>query len=462
MSSRNLSTNEPKWPPRDSTTGGAKGEVAGPNGPVFRGLPNRALITLTLALAGFGLMAVYSASAPEALNSFQDSTVYLRKQAIACVLGIFLMFSLSKHDYRKLRKWAWPLSIVSLILLAATLVPGLSVTTMGSARWINLGPVQFQPSEMVKAAAIILMASGLSKYFWWHRQIFMRIAVIMIMAAIVVKQPDLGTSLMILGTLMAMLYVSGTNSFLIVGSIIAGAGVVWQHIQRTPYQMARIQSWLNPYLNPQKEGWNIIQAQLAIGSGGLWGVGFGRSLQKLYYLPVQHADFIFAVIAEEFGLIGCASLLSMFGLFAYLGFKTALQSKTLFGRFLAIGITTSISLQAVTNIMVTTGLLPVTGITLPFISYGGSSLVITLAMVGILLSISRDRGALDDEDFGENDGQQPHQQQQMPASQSAQSPLSPGAVETPQPQAEASPQAAPSASSVAVITTPLEGPPANG
>lgn len=407
MSSRTLSTNEQKWQPRDSTTGGAGQQSGGPSGPVFRGLPNRALITLTLALAGFGLMAVYSASAPEALSSFHDSTVYLRKQAIACVIGLFVMFSLSKHDYRKLRKLAWPLAIVSLGLLAVTLIPGMAVTTMGSSRWINLGPVQFQPSEMVKVAAIILMASGLSKYFWWHRQIFMRIAVIMIMAAIVVKQPDLGTSLMILGTLMAMLYVSGTNSFLIVGSIVAGAGVIWQHIQRTPYQMARIQGWLNPYLNPQKEGWNAIQAQLAIGSGGLWGVGFGRSLQKLYYLPVQHADFIFAVIAEEFGLLGCASLLSLFGLFSYLGFKTALQSKTLFGRFLAIGITSSISLQTVINVMVCTGLLPVTGITLPFISYGGSSLVVTMAMVGILLSISRDRGVMDEDEMGESEGAPP-------------------------------------------------------
>jgi cell division protein FtsW len=163
--------------------------------------------------------------------------------------------------------------------------------------------------------------------------------------------------------------------------------------------MARIQSWLNPYLAPQKEGWNIIQSQLAIGSGGVWGAGFGRSLQKLYYLPVQHADFIFAVIAEEFGLLGCTVLLSLFGLFSYYGFKAALESRTLFGRLLAIGITSSIALQALVNVMVTTGLLPVTGITLPFVSYGGSSLVITLGMVGILLSVSRDRGQLEDDEF---------------------------------------------------------------
>ncbi len=218
------------------------------------------------------------------------------------------------------------------------------------------------------------------------------------MAFIVIKQPDLGTALMILGGLLALLYASGTNSMLLFLSLGGGAFVVWHHIQKTPYQMARIQSWLNPYLHPQSEGWNIIQAQLAIGSGGLMGLGFGRSLQKLYYLPVQHADFIFAVVAEEFGWFGCLALISLFVLFGYYGFKAAVNSRTMFGRFLAIGITSSITLQAMVNIMVTTGLLPVTGITLPFVSYGGTSIVITLVMVGILLSISRDRGPMPEEE----------------------------------------------------------------
>jgi cell division protein FtsW len=248
------------------------------------------------------------------------------------------------------------------------------------------------------------MASGLSKYFWWHPQVALRVIFVMVMAGIVVKQPDLGTSMMIMGSLLSMLFVSGTNSGLIGSALALGGLMVWHHVQKTPYQMARIQSWLNPYEHPQKEGWNIIQAQLAIGSGGLWGLGFGRSLQKLHYLPVQHADFIFAVIAEEFGMVGCVSLLGLFALFGYYGFKTALEARTLFGRFLAIGITSAICLQAVTNISVTTGLLPVTGITLPFISYGGSSLVITLGMVGILLSVSRDKGHIDADEVYEVEG----------------------------------------------------------
>jgi len=363
----------------------------------FRGLPDRAIITLVFSLCGWGLMTVFSASAPEALQSYQDATYYLRRQAIACVIGLFLMFSLSRQDYRKLKQYAWPLALLSVFFLALTLVPSLSVTAKGSSRWLNFGPLQFQPSELAKVSSILLMASGLSTYFWWHRQIFFRIAVSLAMVAIVVKQPDLGTALMILSGLLALLYVSGTNSMLLLGSLGGGALYVWHHIQKTPYQMARIQSWLDPYISPQNHGWNIIQAQLAIGSGGLLGVGFGRSLQKLYYLPVQHADFIFAVIAEEFGLLGCGVLITLFVLLAYYGFKAALHARTLFGRFLAIGITSSITLQAIVNIMVTTGLLPVTGITLPFISYGGTSLVITLAMVGILLSVSRDRGQIEEE-----------------------------------------------------------------
>ena len=399
MSSRILSTPESKgWQPPASSLTGKKQDASNLVGQEFRGLPNRALITLVITFCCFGLMAVFSASAPEALQSFQDSTAFLRKQAIACAIGFFCMFTLSKYDYRKLKKFAWPLAIVSLVLLALTLSSKFSVTTMGSSRWIPLGPIQFQPSELAKVATIILMASGVSKYFWWHRNVFLRIIVVVLMAGIVVKQPDLGTAMMILGTLLSMLYVSGTNSLLILSAMGIGGALAWHQVQKTPYQMARIQSWLHPELNPQREGWNIIQAQLAIGSGGLWGQGFGHSLQKLYYLPVQHADFIFAVIAEEFGLFGCLAIVSLFGLFGYYGFQTALQARTLFGRFLAIGITSQICLQAVVNISVCTGLLPVTGITLPFISYGGTSMVMTLAMVGILLSISRDRGQVDEDE----------------------------------------------------------------
>lgn len=398
MSSKTWSVQDWKKWRAPASSGSEASERSGSSDPEFRGLPNKALITLVLTLVGFGLMAVYSASAPEALELYQDSTVYLRKQAIAAVIGLFVMFTLSRHDYRKLRKFAWPFALISFGLLLLTLIKAISVTQYGSSRWLAIGPFQFQPSELVKVSAIILMASGLSKYFWWHRQVFARIALVLIMAGIVVKQPDLGTALMIMGTLLSMLFVSGTNSLWIISSIGIGGALVWHHIQKTPYQMARIQSWLNPYEHPQKEGWNIIQAQLAIGSGGLWGLGFGRSLQKLHYLPVQHADFIFAVIAEEFGLVGCVALLGLYSLFSYYGFKTALEARTLFGRFLAIGITSSITLQAVTNICVTTGLFPVTGITLPFVSYGGSSLVITLSLVGILLSISRDKGHIDAED----------------------------------------------------------------
>jgi len=409
VSSKILSAQDSTRWRRQSKASGRSLKVAPPSneGPEFRGLPDKALITLVCSLCGFGLMAVFSASAPEALSSYQDATYYLRRQAICCVLGLFAMFTISRYDYRRLKKWAWPVALGAFGLLCLTLVPGISVTTMGSTRWLQIGPLQFQPSEMCKIASILLIASGISKHFWWHRQVLVRIALVLMMATIVVKQPDLGTAMMLSGGMVALLFAGGLNPLLIVLAGGGAFGYMWHHVQKTPYQMARIMSWLDPYKYPQKEGWNAIQAQLAIGSGGLFGVGFGRSMQKLFYLPVQHADFIFAVIAEEFGLIGCTVLISLFILFGYFGFRTALRARTLFGRFLAIGITSSITLQAMVNIMVTTGIVPVTGITLPFISYGGTSLVITLAMVGVLLSVSRDRGQMSEDDDDDDDDFKP-------------------------------------------------------
>ncbi len=343
-------------------------------------------------------MAVFSASAPDGLANYHDATVFLRKQAIACLIGMFLMFYISRYDYRRLKKWTWPLACAALGLLLLTFVPGLSRTEFGSSRWIQLGPIQFQPSELCKIASILLLASGLSKYFWWHRMVLLRVAVVLSMTVIVAKQPDLGSAMMIGGGLLALLYASGINQVLLFGAMLTGGPLLWHHIKHTPYQLNRILAWLHPEQFPQTFGWNTIQAEYAIGSGGWLGEGFGRSLQKLYYLPVQHADFIFAVIAEEFGFLGCLVILALFALFAYYGFKTALEARTLFGRFLAIGITSSITMQAMVNVMVTSRIIPVTGITLPFISYGGTSLVATLAMVGVLLSVSRDYGNLEEEE----------------------------------------------------------------
>ena len=356
----------------------------------MRGLPHRNLISLVIAISCFGLLMVYSASAPEALISYHDQFYFLKRQSIAFIIGLFSMISLSRFDYRNLKKVAWPLAIVSFCLLALTLIPSLSVATMGSSRWVNIGPIQFQPSELCKVCSIILLASGLSSKFWWQPTNLLRILISVVMALIIVKQPDLGTAMMIGGSMLSLLFVSGFNMMFIISGSAALVVLAWHNIHKTPYHMSRIHRWLNPYLHPHKEGWNSIQAQLAIGSGGLLGLGFGRSLQKLYYLPVQHADFIFAVISEEFGFIGCMILITCYVLLAYYGFKISLGAQTLFGRFLAVGITSSIALQASMNIMVTTGLVPVTGITLPLISYGGTSLITTLTMVGILLSVSRD------------------------------------------------------------------------
>lgn len=391
MSSKVLSAEKlSHLPSRDRTRGSAAGSTA-PAATGFRGLSDLALTSAILALAIFGLMAVFSASAPEALQKFNDLTWYFRRQAMACVAGYVVMNALSRLDYRRLRKWDWVIYGIGLFLLTLTLIPAISVRAGGSSRWLPLGPIQFQPSELCKAACIILMASGLSRQRWSHWSVLLRVAAVALVTVIIMKQPDLGTSIIISCTTVVLLSVSGMSWWLVLSLLPAGGWLLWHHVAKTPYQMARIQSWLNPYSAPQKEGWNIIQSLLAIGSGGLLGSGFGESMQKLYYLPVQHADFIFAVIAEELGMAGCLALLALFTFFAYCGFATALNARTLFGRFLAIGITMSICWQAIVNIMVAAGVLPVTGITLPFISYGCSSLILTFAMMGILLSVSRDR-----------------------------------------------------------------------
>lgn len=217
MSSKILSVQDSKrWRRQSSAATSRRSDAPSDTSePEFRGLPNRAILSLVLTLCGFGLMAVYSASAPEALQSFHDSTVFLRRQAIACLIGLFCMFSISRYDYRKLKKWSWPFAIVSLFLLGLTMVPGLSVTTMGSSRWLALGPIQFQPSEACKVAAIILLAAGLSRHFWWHKQILIRIAVSLVMTVIIVKEPDLGSALMIIGSIFALLFVSGINTMLV-------------------------------------------------------------------------------------------------------------------------------------------------------------------------------------------------------------------------------------------------------
>jgi len=352
---------------------------------------DNALVYTTLALVVVGLMSVFTASAAQADLETGNSLSLLIKQLISAILGCGALIWMSRFPFEKLKQVARPFAIISIGLLLLTMVAG--TTANGSERWIALPfGFQFQPSDFAKVAAIFLMASATShprKLF--TQNTFVNLGLVGGMIALIYQQPNLSVS-MILGILtVVMLFLAGINLRALGFGLIGISYVVYKKILETPYQKKRIIGWLNPWQSAQDAGYNLIQSYYAIGSGGVYGVGLGNSIQKLYYLPFQHTDFIFSVICEEWGLIGAAIVIGMFGLLAWRGLTIAYYCPSRFGKMLAFGLTLAIILQATINICVTIGLMPVTGVTLPLISYGGTSMVVTLGMIGILLNISRYR-----------------------------------------------------------------------
>jgi cell division protein FtsW len=346
------------------------------------------LLVATTVLVIFGLVSVYSASAHQALIETGNCLTILIRQLIAAVIGVVAMAFTIRVPFYRWRTWAFPLAFLVIGLLLVTQFVG--VTANGSERWIPLPfGFQLQPSDFAKLATIGLMATAISgqRKFSLVRSVPM-LGLIGIMMALVYVQPNLSVTLMMAAITLAMTFAAGANLLW----YAAASPLLWlvaHKIQNTPYQWRRITGWLNPWGDPQDTGYNLIQSYYAIGSGGWFGNGFGNSVQKLYYLPFQHTDFIFAVICEEQGFVGALGVIAMFAFWSVRGYRVSLKAAHPFGQMLAFGITTTILLQAMINISVTVGLMPVTGVTLPFISYGGTSLVTTLAMVGILMNISR-------------------------------------------------------------------------
>ncbi len=352
-------------------------------------LESSVLILVTLGLVAFGLVMVYSATSASAALANGDPAYYLKRQAIYAVLGIALMVAASRLDFRILRRLAPVLVVTSLGLLLAVLVVGQSVN--GARRWLTFGPAVFQPSELAKIALAVWAASYLTRCrppqslaeLW--RPIGLLTAVF---CALLLVEPDLGTAIAIVAMLAAMLLVAGTPSRVLgTGLGIAGAlGLV--AIWFEPYRRARLFSFLNPWQDAQGAGFQTVQAMIGLGSGGIFGVGLGQSVQKVNYLPEAHTDMIFAIIGEELGLVGAAAVIAAYCGFAYIGLKIALGCKDPFGKRLAAGLTVLVCGQAAINLAAVMGLAPLTGIPLPFVSYGGSSLIVLLAAVGILLNIA--------------------------------------------------------------------------
>lgn len=354
-------------------------------------MPDLVLFAAALLLVSLGLVMVFSASSVMAMSETGDQFHYLKRQLMGVVVGTIAMLVIMQIDYHIYQRVAILGVVIAYILLAAVLILGTEIS--GSRRWINLRVINLQPSEIAKLALVNFIAAYAAshpqsmKNFW--KGVIPPVAVTAGFFGLIILEPDFGTAVSMAGTVVIMLFACGTrllHLFVLAGMAIPLFGVmVWLE----PYRMERILSFLDPWADPMNTGWNIIQSLLAIGSGGLFGLGLGSSRQKFFYLPEQHTDFIFAILGEELGFLGTAVTLLLFFLLAWRGFRIALRANDLFGCFMAVGITSMIILQAVLNIGVVSGMLPVTGVTLPFISFGSSSMVITLAGVGILLNISK-------------------------------------------------------------------------
>jgi cell division protein FtsW len=357
-------------------------------------LDSRLMILVTLALVAFGLVMVYSATSAAAAVGGKDPSYYLKRQGIYAALGIVLMAVAQRWDYRRLRNLAPTLVVVSLALLAAVLAIG--PATNGARRWISLGPAAFQPSELAKLAFAVWAAAYLARKPAPQdlRQLWRPVGLLAaVFCGLLILEPDMGTAIALLVMLTGMLVVAGTPGRTLGAALaIAGAAgtlAIWIE----PYRRARFFAFLHPWHDAQGTGFQIVQAMIGMGSGGFFGVGLGQGIQKIFYLPEAHTDMMLANIGEELGLVGVAAVLGAYALFGYAGMNVALRCRDPFGKRLASGITVLVCGQAAINAAAVMGIAPLTGIPLPFLSYGGSSLVVLLASVGILLNIAHRGGA---------------------------------------------------------------------
>lgn len=352
---------------------------------------NITLVITIVLISLFGLLMIYSSSYVWAEYKFNDSFKYVKSQGLFLVVGFILMYFISKINFENYYKYANKIFLICFILLILVLFFG--TERNGSKSWFGIGSFGIQPSEFMKLAMIIFT----SKYLYNNRKLVGNIKkgvipiflLTLIIFGLIMLQPDFGTAVILVMGVIGLLFVGGVSIkfFLKIG--LLGIGGITGLIIAAPYRLKRILSFLNPWQDPLGSGFQIIQSLYAIGPGGLFGFGLGGSRQKHFYLPEPQTDFIFSVISEEFGFVGILIVSSLFIMIIYEGVKTALNCSNLFGKYLAFGIVFELGFQTLLNLMVVVGLIPVTGVTLPFLSYGGSSLLITLLSMGIILNISR-------------------------------------------------------------------------
>ena len=351
------------------------------------------LRTATLCLIAFGAVMVYSASSGTSLlQGGGDSSMYLKRYLMSAALGLIALGFFSKHGVATVKRHTPAILAAALIGLVLVLMPGFGIQANGARRWIGAGPLQIQPSELAKLA-LVLYAAGLiaakPRRVRSLKGVRPLILVAGVMALLIVAEPDLGTAIVISLTLGALLVVSGVRMRHLGTLFGALLFLVLVLALLEPYRRARLTAFLNPWADAQGSGFQSVQAMIAIGSGGPFGVGLGQSVQKLFYLPEAHTDMILAVIGEELGFVGIAGVLFLYGMIAYAGLRAARMARDLYSKLLAAGITSVILLQATVNFFAVLGVLPLTGVPLPFISYGNSNLVVLLAGMGILINVAQ-------------------------------------------------------------------------
>ncbi len=363
--------------------------------PGNRGIGSRRIdpliVGITLALSLGGLVMVFSASGVMAENKFTNATYYLQRQIVWMLLGFGVLLVGSFIDYRQWKQWI-PM-VVGGCIVGLLLVLAVGPQINGARRWLALGFFSIQPTEMAKLAVVLYLAAFLSnpqrRVTDWQRGFLPPVAMVGIMCGLIVVEPDLGSTVVISLVFVGMMYLAGArvrHLAYLGGPMIVGVGVL---IWMSPERWERITTFMNPFADRQGAGYQLVQSILALENGGLFGVGLGQGKQKLMFLPEGHTDFVLALVGEELGLVGTCGLLALFAILVCKGFRVAALAPDLFGRYLALGITILLGIQALINAGVVSGLLPTKGLTLPLVSYGGSSLLVTMLALGILLSVAR-------------------------------------------------------------------------
>ncbi|MCD6581257.1 MAG: putative lipid II flippase FtsW [Desulfuromusa sp.] len=363
----------------------------------FRRDVDTTLLLLTVSLTCIGIVMVYSSSAIMAAERFHDGFYFLKRQLLYTLVGFVLMAVATYFNYKNWRKLAVISLLGSIVLLALLFVPGFGVRVGGAMRWLRLPGLTVQPAELVKLTLVLYLAHSLTrkreKVLSLLKGYLPYLIVLGLLLGLLLKQPDLGSAIIIAGVALAMLIVAGVRWRYILPTILMTLPVVYFLIMQVDYRRRRIMAFLDPWDDPFDTGFQIIQSMVAFGKGGILGQGLGIGEQKLFYLPEAHTDFIFSVIGEELGLIGVLVVAALFLMLVLCGIRIALQCQEPFGRNLAFGLSFLIGLEAFVNLAVCMGLLPTKGLALPFISYGGTSLVVSLIAVGILLNISNSLGS---------------------------------------------------------------------